>query len=52
MGKGKSNVSHWSCKIKKGQVLFEVSGINLKKATDALRIGGLKLPFKTKIIKY
>jgi large subunit ribosomal protein L16 len=52
MGKGKGNVSYWACKIKKGQVLFEVSGISLKKAIQALQIGGLKLPFKTKIVKY
>jgi large subunit ribosomal protein L16 len=51
MGKGKGNISHWSCKVKKGQVLFEISGISFKKAAEALRTGGLKLPFKTKIIK-
>ena len=52
MGKGKGGVSYWASKIKKGQILFEVSGISSKKAIKALRVGGLKLPFKTKIIKY
>jgi large subunit ribosomal protein L16 len=52
MGKGKGNVSYWACKVKQGQILFEISGIRLKKAIEALRLGGLKLPFKTKVIKY
>lgn len=52
MGKGKGNIAYWACKVKKGQVLFEISGVNKKDAVSALRVGGLKLPFKTKIIKY
>jgi large subunit ribosomal protein L16 len=52
MGKGKGNVDYWACSVKKGQVLYEVSGISARKARDALILGGSKLPFKTKIIKY
>jgi large subunit ribosomal protein L16 len=52
MGKGKGNVSYWACGIKKGQILYEVSGIDSQKAIEALIIGGSKLPFKTKVIKY
>lgn len=52
MGKGKGNVSYWACGIKKGQILYEVAGVGSQKAIDALSIGGLKLPFKTKIVKY
>ena len=52
MGKGKGNVAYWACSIKKGQVLYEVSGVNAQKAIDALRLGGSKLPIKTKVIRY
>lgn len=52
MGKGKGGVSYWACSIKKGQILYEVSGIFREKAKDALFIGGAKLPFKTKIVEY
>ena len=52
MGKGKGGFSYWACKVKKGQIVFEVSGINTEKAELALHIGGLKLPIKTKIVKY
>lgn len=52
MGKGKGSVSYWACSVKKGQILYEVSGIDRQKAIDALLIGGSKLPFKTKIVEY
>jgi large subunit ribosomal protein L16 len=52
MGKGKGGVSYWACSVKKGQILYEVSGVSSQKAIDALSIGGSKLPFKTKIIKH
>jgi len=52
MGKGKGNVSYWSGRVKKGQILFEISGISDEKAFNALKIGGSKLPFLFKIVKY
>lgn len=52
MGKGKGNVSYWGCSVKKGQILYEISGVSEKKALEALRVGGLKLPLKTKIVRY
>ena len=52
MGKGKGGVSYWGCSIKKGQILYEISGVSEQKAREALRIGGLKLPVKNKIVKY
>ena len=51
MGKGKGNISHWISIIKKGQIIFEIGGINLLKAKDILKKCSNKLPFKTKIIK-
>jgi large subunit ribosomal protein L16 len=51
MGKGKGNLSHWIACVKKGTVLFEISGLNLKKAQYVLNKSKTKLPVKTKIIK-
>lgn len=50
MGKGKGNVSFWVSKIKKGQILFEISGISLENAKKVLKAGANKLPIKTKFI--
>lgn len=51
MGKGKGAVSSWIVKIKRGQILYEISGIPLKNAQNALKSGSNKLPIKTKFIK-
>jgi large subunit ribosomal protein L16 len=52
MGKGKGNISYWSGKVKKGQILFEVGGVSSDKAKAALKLGGSKLPFTCKIVNY
>ena len=50
MGKGKGSVAFWSTKIKKGQILFEISGISFETAKIVLKAGSNKLPINTKII--
>ena len=50
MGKGKGNVSYWVARIKKGTILFEICGVQIKIAKDALKSGGFKLPIKTIVI--
>jgi large subunit ribosomal protein L16 len=50
MGKGKGSVSYWCAPIKTGAILFEIEGVPLLKAKQALIKGGNKLPIKTKII--
>lgn len=49
MGKGKGNLSHWIALVKKGQILFEISGISKDKAYFILKKSKSKLPIKTKI---
>jgi len=49
MGKGKGAVDHWAARIKAGQVLFEVCGVNVSLAVSAFRIGSAKLSVDTKI---
>ena len=51
MGKGKGNLAFWIASIKKGTILFEISGLNISKALCILKKSKTKLPIKTKIIK-
>jgi len=50
MGKGKGSVSFWIAKVKKGQILYEISGISLENAKKVLKASSNKLPVKTKFI--
>jgi large subunit ribosomal protein L16 len=50
MGKGKGNVSFFVCKVKKGQILFEISGFNKEFSKIILMAGAKKLPIKTKFL--
>jgi len=50
MGKGKGSVSFWVAKVKKGQILYEISGISLENAKKVLKAGTNKLPVQTKFI--
>jgi large subunit ribosomal protein L16 len=50
MGKGKGSVSFWVSKIKKGQILYEISGVSFENAKKILQSGSNKLPIHTKII--
>lgn len=49
MGKGKGSVSHWVARIRGGTTLFEVCGVPIHIAIEALKSGSKKLPVKTKI---
>lgn len=51
MGKGKGPLKHWICRIQKGQILFEISGLNFIKSWNILNKSKTKLPMKTKITK-
>lgn len=50
MGKGKGALSFWVAKVKKGQILYEISGISLENAKKVLKAGSNKLPVPTKFI--
>ena len=50
MGKGKGAVEYWAAVVKPGRVLFEVSGVPLDVAKEALRLAAQKLPVKTKFV--
>ena len=50
MGKGKGALDHYVAVAKAGRVLFEVSGVKIETAKEALRLAAQKLPIKTKFI--
>lgn len=52
MGKGKGSHSFWSCHVRKGQVVCEVSGeVSELKILKALKSAGTKIPLKTLVSK-
>ncbi|GAA4280853.1 50S ribosomal protein L16 [Gaetbulibacter aestuarii] len=50
MGKGKGAVEYWVAPVLPGRILFEVGGVSLEIAKEALRLAAQKLPVKTKFI--
>jgi len=50
MGKGKGAVEYWAAVVTPGRILFEVGGVPLDIAKEALRLAAQKLPVKTKFI--
>lgn len=51
MGKGKGSVDHFVAKIKSGRMLFEMDGINVDVAKEAMRLASHKLNVKTKFVR-
>jgi large subunit ribosomal protein L16 len=49
-GKGKGSVEYWSARIKPGTVLFELSGVSITLAREAMRLADGKLPFRCRFI--
>ncbi len=50
MGKGKGDLDHWVAVVRRGKVLFEISGVPEDFAKVVLRLVSFKLPVKTKFI--
>lgn len=50
MGKGKGNPEYWVAVVKPGRILFEINGVTEDMAREAFRLGGAKLPFKTRLV--
>ena len=50
MGKGKGAVELWVAVCRPGRILFEIGGVPLDVAKEALRLAAQKLPVKTKFI--
>ena len=50
-GKGKGNVDEWVAVVKKGKIMFEISGVTEDVAREALRLASHKLPVQCKFVK-
>jgi large subunit ribosomal protein L16 len=50
MGKGKGAPEYWVCRIKPGRVMFEIDGVTVQIAKEALALAAAKLPIKTRFI--
>lgn len=50
MGKGKGAVEYYAAVVKPGRIMFEIGGVPLDVAKEALRLASQKLPVKTKFI--
>ena len=50
-GNGKGNVEQWVAVVKKGTIMFEISGVTEEIAREALRLASHKLPIKCKFVK-
>ncbi len=50
MGSGKGAPDGWVAVIRPGKILFEMEGVPLDVATEAMRLAAMKLPIKTKLV--
>ena len=50
MGKGKGAVDFWVAPVKPGRVMFEIEGVPLELAREAMRLAGHKLPVKVRFV--
>ena len=50
MGGGKGPLDHWVAVVKRGRILFEISGVSEETAREAMRLASHKLPIDTKIV--
>jgi large subunit ribosomal protein L16 len=51
MGKGKGNPEEWVAVVKPGRILYEMEGIPVSVAREALRLAAHKLPLATRFVE-
>jgi large subunit ribosomal protein L16 len=50
MGSGKGAPDHWVAVVKPGRILFEMAGVTVAEAEEAMRLAGHKLPVNVKFV--
>jgi len=50
MGKGKGAPEYWAAVVRPGRIMFELDGVSLDVAKEALRLAAQKLPITTKFV--
>ena len=51
MGSGKGAVELWVTRVKPGRILFELDGVSVELAKEALGLAAAKLPIKTRFVQ-
>jgi large subunit ribosomal protein L16 len=51
MGSGKGAPEFWVARVKPGRVLFEIDGVPVTLAKEALSLAAAKLPIKTRFVE-
>jgi large subunit ribosomal protein L16 len=51
MGSGKGAPEFWVARVKPGRILFEIDGVPLLLAREALTLAAAKLPIKTRFVE-
>ena len=51
MGSGKGAPEFWVARVKPGRILFEIDGVSVALAREALTLAAAKLPIKTRFIE-
>jgi large subunit ribosomal protein L16 len=50
MGSGKGAPEYWVARVKPGRIMFEIDGVPLDLAREALELGAAKLPIRTRFV--
>src|SRR5262245_59294291 len=50
MGSGKGTPEYWIARVKPGRVMFEIDGVTVQTAKEALALAAAKLPIKTRFV--
>jgi large subunit ribosomal protein L16 len=51
MGSGKGAPEYWAARVKPGRIIFEIDGVPLVLAREALELAAAKLPIKTRFVE-
>src|SRR5881296_1021020 len=51
MGKGKGTPELWVCRVKPGRIMFEIDGVSVEVAREALALAAAKLSVKTRFVE-
>lgn len=50
MGGGKGAPEFWVCRVKPGRIMFEIDGVGIDVAREALALAAAKLPLRTRFV--
>ena len=51
MGSGKGGIEYWVVRINPGRIVFELDGVSVQLAKEALALAAAKLPIKTRFVQ-